>query len=179
MHSSRMRTARSSSRSGGLLPGGCLPGEGCLLPRGVSLLGVSLPGGCLLPRGMVSLLGGASFPGGSTCRRASFPGGLPAGGSPYRGVPPFRGGVVSLLGGLLPRGSPCQGGWSPCWGVPPSHGGSPCWGVPPSQGGLPARGCLLPRGVPAWGVSLLGGLPTRGVPPWWETPPRGQNHRRL
>ena len=55
MHSSRMRTVRSSgriSRGGVSAPGGCLlPGGvcsqgGCLLPWGVSAPGVSAPGGC-------------------------------------------------------------------------------------------------------------------------------------
>ena len=124
MHSSRMRTACSSSCPGGyLLPerGASLPG-GCLLPgvgspwEGASLLGGGM---CLLPRGS-PCQGGISFPGGSPCRGASFPGGSPCQGD------------ASLLGGCLPAGgSPCQGvppsfvgGW-----VPPS-GGSPSWETP-------------------------------------------------
>ena len=57
MHSSRMRTARISSRHWGCLPGGgCLPGWGCLprggcLPGGVSIQGGVCLGGCM-PRGV-------------------------------------------------------------------------------------------------------------------------------
>ena len=58
MHSSRMRTGRSFTvrRGGGSSCRGGLPAQGgCLLARGVSLLGGSL-------------LSGASLPGGSPCR---------------------------------------------------------------------------------------------------------------
>ena len=98
MHSSRMRTIRSSDRiSGGcLLPGGvsapwgclCLLLRGCLLlgacSRGCLLWGVSALGGCLLPGDVCSqgclLWGvcsqGVSAPGGVCTRGCLLPGGV-------------------------------------------------------------------------------------------------------
>ena len=75
MHSSRMRTVRSSGR---------LSGEGlCLLPggRGCLLSGLSAPGGVCLLRGAGSaprgrcLLRGVSTPGGSVCSGGACSGG--------------------------------------------------------------------------------------------------------
>ena len=105
MHSSRMRTARSSSRGGCLLPGGS-PCQGGVPPScwGSPCRGVPLSGGCLLP-------------GGSPCGGASF---LP-GGSPCRGLPPSCQGE-----------SPCRKGRGlPAGGVPPSREGGLLDGRPP------------------------------------------------
>ena len=131
MHSSGMRTARSSSRRGGGLdliplnfPLGCGPGSNPLNfplgcgpgpdpPQFPSLsvgLGVSLEGG---------LLGGVSLEGSPW--RGLLGGGILGGGSPWRGrgspwrgrVSPWRG--VSLEGGIL--GGGILGGGSPWRGV--------------------------------------------------------------
>ena len=70
MHSSRMRTVRSSDRISGVevsAPGGCL------LPAGVSALGGVCYGGCLLLRGVCSgrcLLRGVSALGGMVSQHA-------------------------------------------------------------------------------------------------------------
>ena len=140
MHSSRMRTARSSSHCGGvwsqspsISPLGCGPGSDLpeFLPwvwawRGVSLAeGVSLAGG-------FSLAGGSPWQGGIPGR-----GVLPGGGSPWWGV-------------SLARGSPW--GVSLAWGLP--DGGSPWQGVS-LEGGLLGGGLLGGgRGSP-WQTPLL------------------------
>ena len=69
MHSSRMRTVRSSDR----ISGGCLLRGGCLLWGGLCSWGMSAPGGCLLPRGCL-------LPGGCLLRGGSAPGGVSAPG---------------------------------------------------------------------------------------------------
>ena len=116
MHSSRMRTVRSSDCIGGVCSGGVLlPGSvcsgwvsalggvsaprGCLLLGGVCSQGGSAPGGCLL-RG-VSALGGCLLPGGVCSQGCLFLG-------------------VSALGGVCSRGE-----WYPSmhWGRHPHH---PC-----------------------------------------------------
>ena len=58
MHSSRMRTVRSSSRLlwGAVCPGGCLPGGVC--PGGDVRPGGCLPGGCLSGGGVCPRMGG-------------------------------------------------------------------------------------------------------------------------
>ena len=105
MHSSRMRTARSSSHRGGSgpdppeFPLGCGPGSD---PPEFPPLGVGLD---LIP---------LNFP----------PGCRPRGGSPWQGVSLEEGLLgrgVSLEGGLLGRGG------SPCWGFSLA-GGTPWWG---------------------------------------------------
>ena len=79
-------------------------------------------------------------------------GGLPGGGSPWRGVSlagGLPGGEVSVPGGLPGGGSPWWG--SPWWG-PPWQGVSLVGGLP--GGGLPGGG----KGSPWQGVSLAGGV---------------------
>ena len=105
MHSSRMRTVRSSGRiSGG---DGLLAGRG-LLARGCPWWGDLIAGGLLT--------------GGLPARGSPCPGVLLPGGSPCQGV--------SLLGGLLAGGPPCQGGLlvrgSPCLGSVPGQVLPPC-----------------------------------------------------
>ena len=171
MHSSGMRTVRSSGRlswgwgvsvprgclfHGGSAPGGSAVGEqGCLL-WGVSAPGVCVcsgGGGCLL-LGCVSALG-VSAPGEDVCSQ----GGLLLGSVCSRGM-----GVFTPGGCLL-------------WGVPAlgvsAPGGCLLQGVC-TQGGVCFQGVSAPGRCLLWGVSALGG----GIPACTEqTSPRcGQTH---
>ena len=68
----KKRTNKKKKMGGGVLPGGVLPGLGCVLPRGV------LPGGVCASQGeRVVLLGGMCFPEGEGCASwgVCFPGG--------------------------------------------------------------------------------------------------------
>ena len=96
MHSSRMRTVRSSGRlSGGM---SALRGVGGLV------VGVSAPGGCLLPggyllRGGCLLLGGVCFRGVSALGGVSAPGGVCSWGEGCL----LPGGLSAPTGCLLPQ----------------------------------------------------------------------------
>ena len=109
MHSSRMRTVRSSDCiSGGVsAPGGSAPGEGgCLLPGGVCVS--ALGGVCLLWGGC--LLRGVSAPGGvCVCSRGDVC---------SRGVSAPRGCLlpgVSALGGVVSQHALRQTPPPPLW----------------------------------------------------------------
>ena len=121
MHSSRMRTVRSSGRISGGVPGpggvylvrGGVPGRGCLL------WGDLVPGGCTWSKGGCLLWGctwsqgGVPGPGGCT-----WSGGVPSpGGCTWSGGVPGPG-VYLALGGCAPGGVCSSGGctWS---GNPP------------------------------------------------------------
>ena len=102
MHSSRMRTVRSSGRiSGGSALGGCLLPEEGVCSREVSALG----GVC--SRGMQGcLLGGCPLLGGCLLQGVSALGRVPAlvgGGCLLQGVSAL-GGLLLLLGGVCSRG---------------------------------------------------------------------------
>ena len=146
MHSSRMRTVRSSGRiSGGGVPGP--RGEGVyLVPGGVYLVPGGVPGQGGVPAlgGGVYLVKGSTWSRGCTCSR---------------GVYQVPGRVYLVQGGV-----PCpRGGCTWSWGVYLVPGGGvPGLGGVPGPGGVPGLGVYLVLGVCnwSWGVYLVPGVCT-------------------
>ena len=133
MHSSRMRTVRSSDRIPGGWGWGGVPGPGgYLVPEGMYLVLGGVPG----PRGVYLVLGGVPGP-----RAVPGLGGVPGPGG------------VSGLGGvyLVPGGVPGPRGCTWSQGVYLVPGG-----VPGPRGCTWSGGYLVPGGVPgAGGVYLV------------------------
>ena len=152
MHSSRMRTGRSSTVCRRLLPGGA-----CLLWGGVCSQGV-----CVCSQGGgVSALGGVCSQGGGVCSQ----GGCLLWWVSAPGV--CTGGCLLPEGGLLRgvcSGGVCsQGASAPRGGV---YSGGVCSRGMSAPGGVCSQGCLLLRGVSAPGGVCLSAC--------WDTTPREQ-----